>query len=156
MIENLDCFSVIYLLIKVSLVSCVKQFIFILYSHLIVIWALIDFWGYDRDTPLYHFQGLFWSAWFGLLGPPFNARDLVFPGPPEARAPIFWIGCIGLSWDLTPRWLIGRAGVGRSKGGSLWPINCPLIPIHLASPWSWKSPWYYSLIINNEILICNN
>ena len=32
------------------------------------------------------------------------------------------------------------APVGRPKGVSLWPLNCPLITIHLASPWSWNLP----------------
>jgi hypothetical protein len=44
------------------------------------------------------------------------------------------------SLATTTRRLIGRMGVGHPKGVSLWPLNCPLITIHLDSPWSWNLP----------------
>jgi hypothetical protein len=36
--------------------------------------------------------------------------------------------------------LIGRPGAGCPQDVSFWPHSCPLITIHLASPWSWNSP----------------
>jgi hypothetical protein len=56
--------------------------------HLIAIWALIIFprvWsGYSQVTAIYHFPVPFWSVWFSLPPPPFNACDSVFLGPPGA------------------------------------------------------------------------
>jgi hypothetical protein len=45
------------------------------------------------------------------------------------------MGSVGLIGRQT-----GGPEIGRPKGVSLWPLNCPLITIYLASPWSWNSP----------------